>query len=193
MERITLSPPILNCGNCSLLQISTKLHLGCSCGWYLQPTLDFNYSYPGFIPIPRASWECGCKAGPHTWACFGTQSLLAQQTQLPWVFNGRRCPQQSVPSPLSNLVLTTCLLVLLGVGVEGGGDVLFFLVQGWKEDSALCWILTQLGIPAQKFTITPKSRKKCHLIELKRASLMMECPASSSHLTSLPYLRSYLW
>lgn len=37
IQKTTLSPPTLNCGNCSLLQISTKLHLGCSCRWHLQP------------------------------------------------------------------------------------------------------------------------------------------------------------
>lgn len=164
MERIILSPSTLNCGNCSLLQISSKLHLGSSCGWYLQPTLDFNYSCPGFIPTPRASWEHGCKAGSHIWACFGTQSLLA--------LSKLNCPECSMGGDvLSSLCqapgqapwATWCLLPVClcywGRSWRGEKSGVFF-GQGWKEDNSLCWILTQLGIPAQKFTITPKSRKK---------------------------------
>lgn len=54
---------------------------------------------PWVYPPPRvqASWEQDCKAGPHTWDWSGSPS--SEQTQLSLVFNGRKFPQQSVPSP----------------------------------------------------------------------------------------------
>lgn len=69
MQKITLSPPTLNCGNC-FLQISTKLHLGCSCGWHLQPvwtliTPDLGFSLHQNYGPPESRTV---RQTPHTWA-----------------------------------------------------------------------------------------------------------------------------
>lgn len=107
-----------------------------------------------------------------------------EQTQLPWVFDGRKFPQWAVPSSRSSTWATYCLMLwcLLAHSLSLTRALSLSLSQMKRKDNALWWVLTPLEMLVQKFIITPQIPEKCYLLESNRADSMVKCPASSSHL-----------